>query len=972
MAGHSKRRNFRLDRYSLTKMIIAFTLVITIVTGTVSVSRAEAPTDYSFYTLASVATAALSSCASDNNLMSTIFGQGLNVNSAGGVLGYQDSSKSTGIIGFLSSAISGSAVTYNYTQLCSGSYKTNAGVKNNVFSPYCAIGACLSDLGIDQTGTEVSGTLMRKVIGSVTLAAYYAAQCVTVLFKTVIKILKMINPFQFFSKANTYASTSVDHTSLEKAGFFSDKFESVTIFISRLYGQLYNLGTVFVTIAFAVMVISVIMACSLTGRTGGRMGSIKKFLIRASFVVFGIPLLGGTYTAVLDHLSNEMEGGNTAAAKVVASTFCDFEGWVMLGMRLPEDLKVTVKNGAITACEDTVDGVLGINVQDLCYGINQKVCTSLPLALDSARGNQGILKIIESAQTDGNPGTGTALNAHNWVIDILTRYMTGKKVYASSYEQKWIATFWTSAHKESLQMYIEKIDTTEEILGNDTICNLWYKPRYEVNGHKIRNPFARENDASIDTADLSSDGYFIVSKKMFLSPMSVYNYLNSTFDTTSIKVFSSEKSSSTLIRDYHYSVTLVGKGISSIMLFLLCITLLITYAILGFVYGFGIVMTNFGRGVRLIIAVPGAMLGSVQSVAKIVSYTVLMLLEVIINIALYAISTDLLYNLAYVLASNFDNYTSSVLGIAVYSSAIRPIISFVVVVFLVWFCIQCIKLRKPVTKALEEMADNVVRQFITGNRGGQSAGAAYSQGGTVQAAGASQAELEPKKNRRTFIGRGIEKAKDTSKQEAFIGQMFGGGDSAFAEEQAIIQNKKEKRAAKKWARREKIEAGKKALIGTAKVAVGAATGNAALALNGGGDLLKSADMANQAAENQHQANLKANTKLATTLNPNMAKHDERLGYTRGQARPVERVTMKTLAQDIVSGAVAYTAGHDLKNAMSEGKGLKGALSSGQEHYRSYRRKYLRHIQEITHVTENHVTQENNETDSGKTDKQDKI
>lgn len=919
MENNEKKRKQHFKRYKWTKILIAFVLIFTIVFGTISYSKADTPTDYSFYTLSSVATSALSSCtgSSDSSMMEKFKG-GLNPNSAGGLLGYQDTTKSTGIIGLLSSAISGSAVTYNYAQLCSGDYATEAGVREYVFSPYCALGACLSDMGIDQTATGVSSPLGRMFLGGVAYIAYTASQCVCVIFKIIIKILKLINPFQFFYKANEYISepNSVDHTTLEITGV-STKFEAVTIFISTFYGQLYNLGTVVVAICFIALVISFFMA-SVYGKRGGRMGALKKFLLRASFIVFGIPLLGGTYTALLDHLEDDFTGGNTAAAKVIASTFCDFEGWVMSGMELPLDLKVKYSNGRVVSSDTNA-------VQTICYKMNQKACPSLPKALNTGTGGFGVLRIIEDAQTTDDPSSEgyNKKDAHEWVIEVLGRYMTGKKIYATNYEQMWIANKWTTANKDFLAAFIEKIDTTEDIQATPSISMVWKDGNIQLEGMggKVPNPFGKADDISVTTINLGSIGSFTINRKLKLSPMAIYNYLNSTFDETSIKVYSSEKSSSTLIRDYHYSVSLVGKGITSILLFLLCVTILITYAILGFVYGFGIIMTNFKRGMKLITAVPGAMLGSVQSVSKIISYTVLMILELIINIVLYGISTELLYSFSYVIASMFDNYTHAILGYTANSPYIGPIICFVIIIFLVWFCVQMIKLRKPIIKTLEEMADNTIRQFVLNDVGGggmhgsgKVVHASGSEGKEVKAAGVARSEGESKKNR-TFVGRGIEKMKDTSKQEAMMGQMFGGNGSAFEEEQAFEQRDKEKKVAKKNARKEKMEAGKKAVIGAGKVAIGAATGNAMLAADGGADMLKSVSMANQAAENQYQANLAADTKLATKINPSMAKHDDNLGYTKGQVKPVEKVTFDTLKDEVSRGMNTYIKGYEMKRAL---------------------------------------------------------
>lgn len=905
----------------------------------------DAPSDYSFYTLTSIASSALSSCAAspESDSLQTHFGNGLNASSAGGVLGYTDTSKDTGIIGFLSSVVSGSTVTYDYRQMCSGDYASHAGTTNFVFSPYLALGAVLADMGIDKTGTEVSGTMGRKIIGGVVFVSYIIAQCVNAIFAFVIKIMKMVNPFQFFSDANLYTTTTVDHTSLKQPGFFSDLLSGATTFISRIYGEMYNLGTVVITLCFAIMIVGIIMGNLVLKSHTSKFGMIRNFLIRASFIIFGIPLLGGTYTALLDSFDATLDEGNTAAAKVVASTFCDFEGWVMSenhSLRLPVPVKVQVRKGHIIRYEDDASAT----VQDYCYGINQMVAnTGLPTNMVTTSGKDNVLKIIEDVQNTGVHDVEPSDDLYSWVSDMLIRYMTGKKIYASSYEQTWIASTWnnsTICNKEKLQKAIDKIDSVDDIQSNGSISDIWSNDNFDAVGYQtVPNPFGAP-DPGVSGFNMASEYVLVhtLSANLPLSPMSIYNYLNTTFDETSAKVFSSEKTSSMLVRDYHYSVNVVGKGISSVLSLALCVTLLLTYGILGLVYGLGIIITNIKRGLRLIISVPGAMLGSVQSIAKVITYTVLLILELIINFMLYGVSTELLYNLTYVVTKEFRSVANSVFG-SLAGVTLTPIMSLFTIIFLIWFCIECIKLRKPVTKALEEMGDNVVRHFILGNNGGgPGAPGAPSggpngggpNGGAPVAAGAERAAMEPKK-KRTFVGRGIEKMQDTSKEEVLIGEMFGGnGGSAFAEEQAFDKNKRAKRDAKKMERREKMQAGKQAVVGAAKIAVASQTGNTALAADGIKDLGKSASMANQAAENRYQAELAANTQLATTLNPNMAKHDQRLGYTKGQAKPVEHYGMGSLAKDVKQGAAAYTLEHDLKGAyQAAGKdGVKAVLNGG--------------------------------------------
>lgn len=924
--------------------------------------------DYSFYMLSSCLATTLTMCIADPNgedmvdALSTV-----NANSAGCFLGYDDQSVAKGIKGLFTSFISTSSCTYNYSQLCSDSFQHvgEGSGSSFVFSQYCMLGAGLADIGIDKTGTDGSVSLGRSISGWIVLAVYRLAMAVNGFLKIVIDIMKWLNPFQFFSKANEKAASSgitisVDHSGLENTDATVRALMSpLTEVISGLYAKLYDFSSIVLLILFSLMVAMLLMNVFLSRQTDSRMGIIKKYLFRAGFIVFGIPLLGGTYSVILDKMSQDIQSGNTAAAKIVASTFVDFESWVMnSSMILPDTvIKVDTNNGHITANAAN-------SIQDICYAFNEKATTGLPARFTTGNAANNVSKLIEQIQNETRSSAGNIGSTDEWVISMLQRYQSGKKIYASEYEQAWISKFWLKDNDADFnakrENYVKNFATPQVLLqveGSER-ATFWNS---EVPSGYIRGPIGRDangtggsviNGINLNSRNIGSR----VNNNLKLPALAVYNYLNSTFNETTVRVFSSEKASSGHIRDYHYSVNLVGKGEQSFVYLLLCITMLFTYSVLGFVYAFGIIMSNIKRGMRLIVAVPGAMLGSLASVAKIISYTVLMIAELVLNIMLYLLTTDLIFSVASVITVTFVNTAASVFSASFVSSgAFSTLVSILVIIFLIWFTVQAIKLRKPIVKSLEEMADNVVNKFITGQTAGGNEQSSGGQNENGTAKGAQIAAMEPKKKFRTPIGRVREKMNDTAKQEAFLGQMFGGNGSAFKEDQAFRQRDLEKRAAKKHARREMLEAGKQLAVGAGELAVGAATGNAALMAQGTKNTLHGVGTANQAAENKHQADKNADTKLAVTLNPSIAKHDEQLGYTKGQSKDIEKMSLgnemvqavqldvvgtNQTASTLISGSVddginskdnALTNA-DMQNAMipEKNKDMKGQLRNTEK------------------------------------------
>lgn len=862
--------------------------------------------DYSFYMLSSCLATTLTMCIADPNgedmvdALSTV-----NANSAGCFLGYDDQSVAKGIKGLFTSFISTSSCTYNYSQLCSDSFQHvgEGSGSSFVFSQYCMLGAGLADIGIDKTGTDGSASLGRSISGWIVLVIYRLAMAVNGFLKIVIDIMQWLNPFQFFSKANEKASAAgiamdVDHSGLESSdAAVKNLMRPLTDGISELYAKLYDFSSIVLLILFVIMVTMLVMNVFMARQTDSRMGIIKKYLFRAGFIVFGIPLLGGTYTVILDKMSQDIQSGNTAAAKIVASTFVDFESWVMnSSMILPDTvIKVDTNKGHITANA-------GNSIQDICYAFNEKATTGLPARFTTGSASNDVSKLIEQIQNEVKTPAGNIGSTDAWVISMLQRYQSGKKIYASEYEQAWISKFWLKDNdadfNEKRENYVKNFATPQVLLqveGSER-STFWNS---EIPSGYIRSPIGRDangtGSSAINGINLNSrNDASEVSKNLKLPALAVYNYLNSTFNETAVRVYSSEKASSGHIRDYHYSVNLVGKGEQSFVYLLLCITMLFTYSVLGFVYAFGIIMSNLKRGIRLIVAVPGAMLGSLASVAKVISYTVLMIAELVLNIMLYMLTTDLIFSVASVVTTTFVSAAAGIFSSSFVSSgAFSTLVSILVIIFLIWFTVQAIKLRNPIIKSLEEMADNVVNKFITGQTAGGSGGSQGSvgQGEGAVAKGAQIAAMEPKSRFRTPLGRAREKMNDTSKQEAFLGQMFGGNGSAFQEDQAFHQRDIEKRAARKHTRREMLEAGKQLAVGAGELAAGASTGNVALMAQGAKTAAHGISTANRAAENKYQADKNADTKLAATLNPDMAKHDERLGYTKGQSKDIEKMSL---------------------------------------------------------------------------------
>src|SRR5690606_8531234 len=117
-----------------------------------------------------------------------------------------------------------------------------------------------------------------------------------------------------------------------------------------------------------------------------------------------------------------------------------------------------------------------------------------------------------------------------------------------------------------------------------------------------------------------------------LSPLTMYNYLNTDFGNTSMTMYSSSNVASEATRSIHNSVNQVGTGTMSFLYWFSTVVLLGSFVLIGLGYAFSLVFSSIRRSFQIITAVPFATLGAMAAIAKVVVYSVALILEVIVTI----------------------------------------------------------------------------------------------------------------------------------------------------------------------------------------------------------------------------------------------------------------------------------------------------------------------------------------------------
>ena len=517
---------FRIMAKPVLCMMLAAGLLFSSLSMTV---QAEDVLDTTWYTLSSAASGWLSDTLAKGNDVSGIPG-----GSVGGVLGYCDEANTSGvIIDLIQSTVSSSSATYSYDAL------SNMG--NVEFVNYGNYGRALRSIGLDGTGTS-SPNAIRAVAGNLLLGLYNVSTFVNHIFSFVVDFLRKINPYRLF----TFKGGNM-------VNFTGDGIEKMTMSDRQTMAGYMNNLLAFLRDNFAWLIIIpasvtfLIWALFLSNRNKGY--EIKKFIWRIAIIFFSVPIMGGIYTSTLDWIDDEIDPKNgTPSAKIVASMLVDFESWAQSGLAV--DGGIVIHNINTSDMGATQDANVS-SIRNICLTINNKACPSLPTAISGNADNAGSWNSTISGNTDN--ADINSVDVSSFIRSLCVRYASGDKYTPSDYRGWWTSTHATPFEGQPIEQTVKDTDTLLDWTSNNASAYLSSDPAGLWSG-----------------ADKPWTG---------MSPMSVYNYLSTEFSDSGIIIYSNEKASSGFIRDFHYSVNLVGgNGLVSVLVFINGATMLVTPA----------------------------------------------------------------------------------------------------------------------------------------------------------------------------------------------------------------------------------------------------------------------------------------------------------------------------------------------------------------------------------------------------------
>ncbi|MET0886598.1 MAG: hypothetical protein ABWX92_09130 [Mycetocola sp.] len=756
--GHSgaKKQRWTVKRVIALVMMLLIP-VIGVVGGASAANANPDPAKYPFYNLASSTTAFFSTVnqpGSDGDFGTEWENVLDDPGSAGSLLGYADRSLSESG-GWLFSALSGSSDAIGYEALQVRAEEGGTGAADNSkvqgLADYAYFGAALKGMGLDGMSTGLSLGMLNWVTGGLVMVLYLVSGMVDTVFNSFVDMLALLNPFKLFylgveAVNPTFAEGMVGGNS------YVGPLSGVAEFIGQWYGVLNAVAwEAMVPIFIAVLLFSLIMFKKMD-----RGGALKKLVVRLVFIGLGLPLMGSMYTGMIDSMSDASTEGNSASTRVVMSTYVDFEKWVMANrLALPGEAVVEwdPEGGQPT-------GKAQAKVRNTALAINNKTygLTLTPMASTGDFDASWSSQIMEGRADEA----GTEATTFDLTVDMLSRYMNGAQMSAASFETA--AQGNLAASKEYKDDKGAKADTwftnlqqdataLKALKGDDAPDN---NPLISVkNGTGLRaQDSSGDRQFTSNTSSCATTGAQIATtdgakvRSCNLSPLAMYNYLNTDFGANSMTMYSSKNVMSEATRSIHNSVSQVGTGAMSVLYWFNAVVLLGAFVFIGLGYAFSLVFSSMRRSFQIITAVPFATLGALAAIAKVVVYSIALVLEVVITIFVYQFVQKFLTSLPQIIEMPFGAVLSGSAGLSGFMSFLTDswgfsmMVTLLSIIGVVAFTVMALRLRKTLVKAVEEAVTKLVEKFMdtqVGMPGGGGGVAPALAGGLASGAGAAAA-----------------------------------------------------------------------------------------------------------------------------------------------------------------------------------------------------------------------------------------
>lgn len=707
----------------ITLMVAALVLAfgVTMIGGSTHAETEK----YDFYTLSSNVTAYFSDAVKPGAKTGLSKDEGWttiaqNPSEGGDLVGYGDDNISS-FTGWLVSKTTGASNTIGYDSL--KARDANSDGYGGVLA-YAQYGSLLSGLGLDSTSTGLGLHLTNVFFGGIMVMLYLLAGGIDTIFSAVAWILDLLNPFRMFYQAVSASSSSLADGMTDGQGV-PVWMQSLSTWVSDWYQVLVNMSW---TVLMPLFLVTFVTSAFLW-KKGQALSGLKKLLVRVVFLAFGLPLIGSLYTATLSTMKDASAGAGMGATRVVISTFVDFENWA-------KNSRLAVPEGTTLAWDNFTQAPTGDSVNKLrqtTAAINHIAHPGNEFKDVSSLGVSSLGSLTaESAKADES-SIGNSAKTYGATMGVLLRYLTAQRYEASDFETAVKGQLGKDASEPTTDgQYVQQCATTwfnvqvdgstKPDASSGESCSTVKASDNPI--LKVRSGTGLQVDSSgkFSTQGTSSPENKVVLGKQpqgaNLSPLSMYNYLNTSFDKNALTVYSSSNAVSQATREYHASVNLVGSSGVNWLYWLNASTTLFCFVVLGLGYALGMLTGAVRNTLRIITAVPFATLGSLAAIAKVLIYTFTMITEIIGTMFIYRLVQEFIVSVPSIFEGGLEHMYNSLGGFGDYlrnSGYVTLFTAIVSTVVLLLLTVKMMHFRGAFVKGLNEAVTKIVDKFLDVN-----------------------------------------------------------------------------------------------------------------------------------------------------------------------------------------------------------------------------------------------------------------
>lgn len=681
---------------------------------------------YDFYTLSSNVTAYFSEASKPGAKSGLSADEGwtdiaASASTGGDLLGYGDENISNAT-GWLISKTTGASNVVGYDSLRA---KDGGGATYEGVLGYAQYGALLNALGLDSTSTGLNLHLTSVFFGGIMIMLYLLAGGIDTIFSAVVWILEALNPFKFFFTAVSKTSGAMADGMTGGQGV-PEWMKSLDTWFAGWYQALVNLSwTVLVPLFLFTFLLSALM-----WKKGQALSGLKKLLVRVLFLGFGLPLIGSLYTASLSVMKDATAGAGMGATRVVLSTFVDFETWAKIN-------RLAVPDSAELAWDVAKQAPTGGSVNRLrqtSVAINKQAHPSFQSIADI---NVSQLGSVSTDATADDAGSGS-LNAFAYTdtMDMLLRYMRSDVYDSSDFETAAKARLSVNAGQSgevgtlaqscaTTWFNVQADGSTKPDTSSGGSCSKLKASENPVLNVGGRGLYVQQygDVRTFKTDGSPTPGAFVMNttggaENANMSPLAMYNYLNTSFDKNALTVYSSSNAVSKATREYHGSVNLVGSSGVNWLYWLNSSVTLLCFVVLGLGYAFGMLTGAVKNSLHIISAVPFATIGSLAGIAKVLIYTFTMITEIIGTMFIYRLVQEFIVSIPSIFEGGLEHMYNSLGSFGDYlrnSGYVTLFTAIVSTVVLLVLTVKMMHFRGAFVKGLNEAVTKIVDKFLDTN-----------------------------------------------------------------------------------------------------------------------------------------------------------------------------------------------------------------------------------------------------------------